>query len=124
MALPTIVVVDDNTVLLTVMEHLFRHQGYHVIVSRYGSEALELVRAHAADVLVLDLELGADSGLSIVEQARQTPTTAALPIIVYSGNPFVFDPAAARLRALDCTLLYKPFRLDTMVQRVEEVIAA
>ena len=34
MATPTIVVVDDNTVLLRVMEHLFRRSGYEVVVSR------------------------------------------------------------------------------------------
>ena len=120
----TVLVVDDNTVLLTVMEHLFKHKGYDVVASRHGSEALDLVRQHGAAVLVLDLELGADSGLAIVEEARRMPTTAALPIIVYSGNPFVFDPAAARLRALGCTLVDKPFRLEAMVQRVEEALAA
>ena len=124
MATPTIVVVDDNTVLLRVMEHLFRRSGYEVVVSRNGSEALELVQRHAAALLVLDLELGADSGLAIVEEARRAPSTSELPIIVYSGNPFVIEPSAARLRSLRCMVMAKPFRLEVMVQRVEEVLAA
>ncbi len=121
---PTIVVVDDNTLLLTVMHHLFLHMGYHVVVSPYGNEALDLVATHAAAVLVLDLELGVDSGLAIVQEARRAQATADLPIIVYSGNPFVLDPASAQLRALGCTILAKPFRLDTMMQRVKEALAA
>lgn len=115
----TIVVVDDNAVLLHVMHHLFTRQGYHVVTSRFGNDALDLVQNNTPSLLVIDLQLGPWSGLSIIEQLRTMPDFAALPVIVYSGNPIVLDPAAPRLKHLGCAVLEKPFPLEMMLQHVE-----
>lgn len=118
----TIVVVDDNAVLLHVMDHLFTRRGYHVVTSRFGNDALDLVQNNATSLLVIDLQLGPWSGLSIIEQLRLMPAFAALPVIVYSGNPILLDPAASRLKNLGCSILEKPFPLEMMLQQVESAL--
>ncbi|PLS80149.1 MAG: hypothetical protein CYG59_09450 [Chloroflexi bacterium] len=114
----TIVVVDDNAVLLQVMQHLFARQGYQVVTSRYGNDTLDLVQNNTPALLVIDLELGPWSGLSIIEKLRAIPAFAALPVIAYSGNPIMLDPATPELKKLGCAVLEKPFSLETMLQRV------
>ena len=118
----TIVVNDDNAVLLHVMHHLFTRHGYNVVTSRFGNDALDLVQNNAPSLLVIDLQLGPWSGLSIIEQLRAMPAFAALPVIVYSGNPIMLDPAAPRLKKLGCAVLEKQFPLEAMLQRVEAAL--
>ena len=122
MSASTIVVVDDNAVLLHVMHHLFTRKGYHVVTSRFGNDAIDLVQNNDTSLLVIDLQLGPWSGLSIIEQLRAMPAFAALPVIVYSGNPIMLDPASSRLKNLGCAVLEKPFPLEMMLQHVQAAL--
>lgn len=122
MSAPVILVVDDNTLLQTVIVHLLKREGYQVIAWELGADVLAAIAYHRPALVVLDLELGAQSGVAIVERLRAAPPTVNLPIVVYSGNPFVLEPATPRLEALGCRLLEKPLRLDDMVRAVHGLI--
>jgi DNA-binding NarL/FixJ family response regulator len=77
-----LVVVDDHPVVLEGLERLFRLEGDLAIVARCvnAGEALEAVRLHRPDVLLLDLRLSGGSGLDVLDQLRREdlPTRAVL----------------------------------------------
>ena len=83
-AAPTIrlVVVDDHPIVLEGLERLFRLEGDLEIVARCvnAREAIEAVRLHRPDILLLDLRLPGGSGLDVLEQIRREglPTQAIL----------------------------------------------
>ena len=61
-ATQTLLVVDDERSLRFSIGEWARDQGFVALEAASGSEALERVREHPVDVVVLDLKLGEDSG--------------------------------------------------------------
>jgi two-component system, NarL family, nitrate/nitrite response regulator NarL len=77
-----LVVVDDHPIVLEGLERLFRLEGDLEIVARCVNvrEALEAVRHHRPDILLLDVRLPGGSGLDVLEQVRREglPTRTVL----------------------------------------------
>jgi DNA-binding NarL/FixJ family response regulator len=68
-----LVVVDDHPIVLEGLERLFQLEGDLEIVARCvnAGEALEAVRAHHPDILLLDVRLPGGSGLDVLDQIRR-----------------------------------------------------
>lgn len=77
-----VVVVDDHPIVLEGLERLFRREGDIEIVARCvnAGEALDAVRAHRPDIVVLDLRLPGGHGLDVLDAIRREalPTRAVL----------------------------------------------
>lgn len=77
-----LVVVDDHPVVLEGLERLFRLEGDLTIVARCvnAGEALEAVRLHRPDILLLDIRLPGGNGLDVLDQIRreELPTRTVL----------------------------------------------
>lgn len=77
-----LVVVDDHPIVLEGLERLFRREGDLEIVARCvnAREALEAVRFHRPDIVVLDLRLPGGNGLDVLDAIRREslPTQAVL----------------------------------------------
>lgn len=85
-----LVLVDDHPIVLEGLERLFRLEGDLEVVARCvnGLEALEALRAHRPDILVLDVRLPGRSGLDVLDQMRREglPTSAVLLTGAISGD--------------------------------------
>lgn len=77
-----VVVVDDHPIVLEGLERLFRREGDIEIVARCvnAREALDAVRTHRPDIVVLDLRLPGGHGLNVLDAIRREalPTRAVL----------------------------------------------
>jgi DNA-binding NarL/FixJ family response regulator len=77
-----VVVVDDHPIVLEGLERLFRREGDIEIAARCvnAREALDAVRAHRPDVVLLDLRLPGGNGLDVLDAIRREglPTRAVL----------------------------------------------
>lgn len=77
-----VVVVDDHPIVLEGLERLFRREGDIAIVARCvnAREALDAVRVHRPDIVVLDLRLPGGHGLDVLDTIRREalPTRAVL----------------------------------------------
>jgi DNA-binding NarL/FixJ family response regulator len=77
-----VVVVDDHPIVLEGLERLFRREGDIEIAARCvnAREALDAVRTHRPDVVVLDLRLPGGNGLDVLDAIRREglPTRAVL----------------------------------------------
>ncbi|MCO6415554.1 phosphate regulon transcriptional regulator PhoB [Siccirubricoccus sp. KC 17139] len=119
-ARPTILVVEDEVPLLTLLRYNLEKQGFRVEEAADGQEALLRVAEAKPDLVLLDWMLPAMSGLEVCRQLRRRPATRDLPIIMVTartedqdavraldtgaddhiGKPFVMDALMARIRAL------------------------
>lgn len=93
-----IVIVEDHAIVRAGLGHLIGAAGDMQIVGETGRgrEALNLVRTHKPDVLLLDLELPDMDGLDIIPEARRVcPGTAVLILSMYESE----DLAARALQA-------------------------
>jgi CheY-like chemotaxis protein len=79
----TILVIDNNRGDRHILDTIFRHRGYEVLLAENGEKGLELFRRERPDVIVLDLKMEGMDGLTVLRHIRSLKRTQ--PIIIYSG---------------------------------------
>src|SRR5262249_7619881 len=79
----TILFADDEGSILTVRRLLFEGLGYCVLTAASGTEALDLLRAHTVDAVVLDYMMSPMNGEETARQVRQEH--GDIPIVLSSG---------------------------------------
>ena len=120
-ARPTILVVEDEVALLTLLRYNLEKQGFRVDEAVDGQEALARVAEAKPDVVLLDWMLPSLSGIEVCRQLRRRPATRDLPIIMVTAR--VEDQDA--VRALDIgadDYVTKPFAMDSLLARIRAVL--
>ncbi|HKI68404.1 MAG TPA: ATP-binding protein, partial [Verrucomicrobiae bacterium] len=113
----TILMVDDEDLLLTMGQTVLSAYGYQVLTANSGTKALELISQSETpvDLLITDLVMPTMSGRELVERVREaSPTTH---IICTSG--FV----GSTNRANDAHYLQKPFTSQDLLAKVKQIFA-
>ncbi len=113
-----LVVDDDATVAEVVLAYLVR-AGYEVARAADGASALELVRSHAPDLVVLDLMLPDVDGLALCGRLREQ--RPALPVIMLTARGDE-DDRVLGLRVGADDYVTKPFSPRELVARVQSVL--
>ena len=80
----SILVVDDDPIVRNVVREHLRRNGYTVIETATGEEALEAVAKQPVDAVLLDLCMPGMSGWETLEGLKKNPATADIPVVVLS----------------------------------------
>jgi two-component system phosphate regulon response regulator PhoB len=118
---PTILVVEDEAPLLTLLRYNLEKQGFHVEEATDGQEALLRVAETAPDLILLDWMLPQLSGLEVCRQLRRRAPTRDLPIIMVTARTEDQDA----VRALDTgadDYIAKPFVMDALLARIRALL--
>jgi two-component system, OmpR family, phosphate regulon response regulator PhoB len=118
---PTILVVEDEVPLLTLLRYNLEKQGFRVEEAVDGHEALARVAEGRPDVVLLDWMLPTLSGIEVCRQLRRRPATRDLPIIMVTARTEDQDA----VRALDIgadDYVAKPFAMDSLLARIRAVL--
>ncbi|MBI4325420.1 MAG: response regulator [Chloroflexi bacterium] len=114
----TLLIVDDDEGPREAMAIVFRN-GYHVLMAENGYRALELVREHVVDVVILDIRMAGLSGIEVLSQLKKTdPTIEVIMLTAYE----TIETARQALRLGACDYLSKPLDLTTMRAAVANAI--
>src|SRR5712692_7687050 len=110
-----ILVVDDELSIQRILRRNLTVSGYDVLIAENGELALEMVRVHQPDLILLDLWLpGEIDGISVCMQVRQG---SQVPIIILSAR----TDEKQKVQALDLgadDYLTKPFNSEELLARV------
>jgi two-component system phosphate regulon response regulator PhoB len=120
-ARPTILVVEDEAPLLTLLRYNLERQGFRVEEAADGQEALLRVAEARPDLILLDWMLPALSGLEVCRQIRRRPATRDLPIIMVTARTEDQDS----VRALDIgadDYITKPFAMEGLLARIRALL--
>jgi two-component system phosphate regulon response regulator PhoB len=118
---PTILIVEDEAPLLTLMRYNLEKQGFIVDEATDGQEALLRVSEARPDLILLDWMLPAMSGLEVCRQLRRRPNTRDLPIIMVTARTEDQDA----VRALDTgadDYIAKPFAMESLLARIRALL--
>src|SRR4051794_23398387 len=121
MAGKTILVVDDEPGIVTVVRDYLDRAGFRVLTAGDGPAALRLARAERPNLLVLDLMLPGLDGLDITRALRQDPRTHRLPIIMLTARVEESDRLVGLELGAD-DYVTKPFSPRELVARVRAVL--
>lgn len=107
-----VLVVDDEHSLRLLCRVNLELEGHTVYEAATLDEARELLAERQPDVLLLDVHVGADDGLELIDEvdALELPTR----IVLISGSSETSDALRARVDAV----LGKPFELDRLAAAV------
>lgn len=118
---PTILVVEDNELNMKLFRDLLRANGYEVLETREGVEALKIARAQSVDLIVMDIQLPEISGLEVVRWLKEDPSLRHIPIIAVTA--FAMKGDETKMRDGGCeAYLAKPISVSGFLQTVGELL--
>ncbi len=109
----TILVVDDDAAVLFTLEEVLGEHGFEVISARSAEEAR--AKLGAADVVVTDLSMPGEDGLSLLAHVRATDASLPVILVTAHGSERV---AAQSIKRGAYDYLAKPFDVDELVATV------
>jgi len=76
----TVLVIDDDPVILELLRVNFEIEGFDVICATDGEEGLARARAEHPDVVISDIMMPRRDGLQLLTDLKADPSTEALPV--------------------------------------------
>src|SRR5206468_1117223 len=116
-----ILVIDDEPDAVELVEFNLRSAGYEVVTAADGAEALKKAKAHAPDLVVLDVMLPEVDGLEVCKMLRRDPATSAIPIIMVTAKAAEIDRILGLELGAD-DYITKPFSPRELVLRVKKML--
>ena len=89
-----ILVVEDDTTTQQMMTKLLQHEGFESNIADNGLQALESMKKHQPDLILLDLMMPEMDGFEFIETMRQNPQWKDIPIIVLTAKTLTKDDLA------------------------------
>ena len=114
-----ILLVEDETNIRNLVKMNLELEGYEVIATGEGKQAINFFHGQHFDLLVLDVMLPEVSGFQICEQVRLT--NMEVPIIFLTAKDTAADRIAGLKKGAD-DYLTKPFNLEELLLRVKKLI--
>jgi two-component system chemotaxis response regulator CheY len=114
---PTVLLVDDDEDVLSMLSTFLRRNGYHVISSTNPLKALELAGREQVQLLITDLMMPHVDGISLTEKVHQLPQYRDLPVILITAHGTDGLSEAGMRRGVALTLT-KPFELAKLLDLV------
>jgi two-component system response regulator RegX3 len=114
----TVLLAEDEESFVEALMVGLSNEGFHVVVARDGSEALQLYEESRPDIVLLDLMLPKLSGLDVCRAIRGR---SAVPIIMVTAKGAEIDTVVALEVGAD-DYVTKPYRLRELVARMRAVL--
>lgn len=116
-----ILVVDDCDTTRKLLSYIIRERGYRIISATNGIEALEVMAADPADLIVTDLNMPQMDGYELSKSLRGQDSTREIPIIMVTTEAGEADRKAG-LEAGVTTYLSKPISPQRLLYEIEKLI--
>ncbi|HEX5688555.1 MAG TPA: response regulator [Roseiflexaceae bacterium] len=113
----TILLVDDEFAILSLLQDTLEDAGYLVLAAADGQQALALVSDQAPNLVLTDIMMPRLDGVELARRLRADPRTRHIPILAMSAaqRPLKSDMFA--------TILAKPFDLDDVIAQIRHCLS-
>jgi CheY-like chemotaxis protein len=82
----TIMVVDDNPDIITIVKTILEGKGYNVLSASSGAQLLNLLEGTKPDLIILDIMMPEMDGLEVLSQLKALTETASIPVILLTAK--------------------------------------
>jgi len=118
---PTVLVVEDEAALATMLRYNLEKQGFKVDEAVDGQEALTRIAEAQPDIVLLDWMLPVMSGIEVCRQIRRRPQTRDLPVIMVTARTEDQDAVRGLNTGAD-DYITKPFSMDALLARMRALL--
>jgi PAS domain S-box-containing protein len=118
----SILLVEDNAANVSTISNYLTAKGYRLIVAHNAMEAIERVRSHSPDLVLMDIQMPEMDGIEAIERIRQDSHLRSLPIIALTALAMAEDrEKCLKVGAND--YLSKPVKLKHLVTTIQKNLA-
>lgn len=115
-----VLIVDDEEMAIKMVEHQMQLDGFEVITSTDGREAVELIKSAEPDLVISDIMMPFISGLELLELIKAEKKK--IPVILISALDDVEVIQTAIGMGAD-DFVIKPVKMDELSLRIKRVLA-
>lgn len=117
----SILVVDDDQDIGTMLKMMLEYKGYAVTVINRADQTHEILSSNKIDLVILDMLIADIYGTDVCMQIRKNIATAYLPVLMISALP---DARQDCIMAGANDFISKPFDMQEILSKVRANIAA
>lgn len=117
----TVLVCDDDPVILRLLEVNLELEGYDVLSAHHGEEAVSLAQSKHPDLVILDIMMPRLDGYETAERLKADEGTKDIPIIFLSAKAQLSDIEKGREYGVE-EYLTKPFDPSRLLEVVERLV--
>ena len=119
MADETVLVVDDEVGMVTLLRNYLTREGYEIHTAPSGETALQFLEEHDCDVVLTDLRMGGMDGLALVREIHATrPETPVILMTAFGG----IETAIEAVKAGAYHFVAKPVKLPEVGALVRKAL--
>lgn len=115
----SVLVVDDEPNIALSLEYLMKQQGFEVRVARDGEAALEALRQHVPDVMLLDVMLPKRDGYDVCQIVKGNPAWKHVRILMLTARGRAIEQEKGLALGAD-DYITKPFSTRDVIERVRQ----
>jgi DNA-binding response OmpR family regulator len=121
MAKATILVADDDRVVVELLSLGLTARGFRVTVAADGMQVIMAARRTPPEAILLDVMMPGGTGFDVLKRLRSNAATARIPVVAMSATA---DPALTqKVQELGAdAFLLKPVRLDEVAATLRQVL--
>ena len=109
--------VDDEERFLSTTKKLLSRKGYDVLTAISGNEALDILKSHSIDVVILDVKMPGMDGITTLKEIKKL--YPLVEVIMLTGHATV-DSAVDGLKSGATDYLMKPTDINTLIEKSRE----
>ncbi|MFH1368509.1 MAG: response regulator [Elusimicrobiota bacterium] len=118
-----ILVADDDRAVTEVMKSGLEGQGYDVVVTHDGNEALELAKLYKPDLAILDVLMPGMDGVRVASYLKLDTETRDIPIMILTGFVEKENEQQMQQELRGALFMTKPFNLKDFLRMVAQALA-
>lgn len=115
----TILVVDNEAVVVGIAKRRLEDLGYEVLTAADGQEAFERLKSKIPDLILLDVQMPGMNGYTFIMEKSKIPEYAQIPVVVLS----VYNEMEALFQRHGVkAYLLKPLKLQDLIDKVVQLV--
>lgn len=117
----TVLIVEDNDLNMKLFHDLLEAQGYKILQTKDGMEALKLAREHRPNLILMDIQLPEVSGLEVTKWIKEDDNLRAIPVIAVTA--FAMKGDEEKIRDGGCeAYIPKPISVAGFLDTVKQFL--
>lgn len=110
-----ILVVDDDKDILNILNLVLQMNGFEVMVTAKGEEALSRSVNFSPELVLLDVFLSGSDGRDICNSLKRNPKTKNIPVVMFSAHSSMQEV----LKVCDADdFISKPFNITELIRKI------
>jgi DNA-binding response OmpR family regulator len=117
----TILIIDDDLVLQTVLDIALRDAGYEVVLANDGEEGIEKLKTFRPNLVISDIMMPHLDGVETFNRIKEQLQDEGIPIFIMTA--LSRKPWFADLEAEGAVIIQKPFDIDQLLNLVHDLLS-